>query len=164
MDTKSLIRRGAALACALCATALPATAQDSARKGDSASLNILKKEINAAYAQQQADCRRKSERSRASCLKQAGRIYRRDMANAPALVARAPTSEVREKVLGPVDSGASAMGSSSGGATGSDAGTVHGKDDTSPPRGDPSSGLPPPRTEPEFEPNQAIENLPPPRR
>lgn len=178
MDTKSLVRSGAALACALCAFSvapLPAAAQDTARKGDPARwyrgdstqqqrLDILRKEIDAAYAQQQADCRRKREPGRAGCLKQASRIHRRDMANAPSLVAQAPTSEVREKVLGPVEGGATAVGSSSGGATGAGAGIIQGKDDTAPPRGDPSSGLPPPRTEPEPEPNQAIENLPPPRR
>ena len=164
MDTTILYRRGAALACALCAfcaVPLPAAAQDSGAGSKNAGLKNLKREINAAYAQQQADCKRKPERNRAGCLKQAGEIYRRDMANAPRLVADAPTGDVRERILGPVEGGASAMGGSSSGATGSS--DIHGKDDTAPPRGDASGGLPPPRTEPEIQPNQAIENLPPPR-
>jgi len=165
MDTTILYRRGAALACTLCAfcaAALPVAAQDSGAGSNSAGLNNLKREINAAYAQQQADCKRKPERSRAACLKQASQVHRRDMANAPRLVADAPTGQVRERILGPVEGGASAVGGSSSGATGSSG--IQGKDDTAPPRGDASGGLPPPRTEPEVQPHQAIENLPPPRR
>src|SRR3712207_2701488 len=105
MDTTSLVRISTALACALCAAALPAASQDGDHNGERARwyrgdstqqqrLNILRREIDAADAQQQAESRRKSERSRANCLKQASLIHRRDMANAPALVAEAPVSEV----------------------------------------------------------------------
>ena len=134
MKQSSLARhalQGAFFAAALCAAAVPALAQNSARKAGDPSrwyqgarteqqrLGVLKKEIHAAYAQQQAECRRQAAGSRASCLKEARQVYRNDMANASRLVAEAPTSQVREQVTPVYGAGATAMGSSSAGATGS---------------------------------------------
>jgi hypothetical protein len=116
----------------------------------------LKKEINAAYAEQQTACRKKSSASRAACLKEARQVYQHDMAHAPQLLAQAPRGEVSERVVSTTtvpatpaqSSGSTAYGSSSAGATGSGAGTVNGKDDAIAPSTGQAGGLPPPRVDP----------------
>jgi hypothetical protein len=150
MNKATCILRGVALACALCAAGTPAmAAKDPARwtQGDSTKaqrLATLKKEINAAYAEQQTACKHKASAKRDACLKQARQIYQRDMANAPTLLAQAPKGEVTERVVSttpaPATStqpGATAYGSSGAGATGSGGatGAVSGKDDAVPPSG-----------------------------
>jgi hypothetical protein len=164
MSKAKCILRGVALACALCAAGTPAmAAKDPARwtQGDSTRsqrMATLKKEINAAYAEQQAACKRKSSGKRDACLKQARQIYQRDMANAPRLLAQAPRGEVTERVVSttpatpatPAQPGASAYGSSGSGATGSSGatGNVDGKDDALPPSAGQTGGLPPPHMNP----------------
>lgn len=56
---------------------------------------------------------------------------------------RTPVADTRTDIPYDADSRSGAYGSSGTGAT------VGGKDDTAPPRGDASGGLPPPRTEPD---------------
>jgi hypothetical protein len=164
MSKAKCILRGVALACALCAAGTPAmAAKDPARwtQGDSTRsqrMATLKKEINAAYAEQQTACKRKSSGKRDACLKQARQIYQRDMANAPRLLAQAPRGEVTERVVSttpatpatPAQPGASAYGTSGSGTTGSGGatGTVDGKDDALPPSAGQSDGMPPPRMNP----------------
>jgi len=164
MNKATCILRGVALACALCAAGTPAmAAKDPARwtHGDSTKsqrMATLKKEINAAYAEQQTACKRKSSGKRDACLKQARQIYQRDMANAPRLLAQAPKGRVSERVVSTTPAatgtstqpGASAYGSSGAGMTGSGgaSGTVGGKDDAVPP----SSSMEPqdqPRNQPQ---------------
>jgi hypothetical protein len=165
MNKATCILRGIALACALCAAGTPAmAAKDPARwtQADSTKtqrMATLKKEINAAYAEQQSACKRKSSGKRDACLKQARQIYQRDMANAPRLLAQAPRGEVTERVVSttpaaPATStqpGTTAYGSSGTGTTGSGnaTGTVSGKDDALPPSSGQTGGLPPPRVEPQ---------------
>jgi len=138
-------------------------AKDPARwtHGDSTKsqrMATLKKEINAAYAEQQTACKRKSSGKRDACLQQARQIYQRDMANAPRLLAQAPKGRVSERVVSTTPAatgtstqpGASAYGSSGAGMTGSGgaSGTVGGKDDAVPP----SSSMEPqdqPRNQPQ---------------
>jgi len=130
MKQASLILRGAALAAALCAASVPAMAQQSQwNKGDNSTKQrtaILKKEINAAYAEQQTTCKRQSAGKRSACMKSARQTYQQDMANVPRLVANAPQSEVIERVVSvtPVSPapaaaapGSTAYGSSSAGST-----------------------------------------------
>jgi hypothetical protein len=166
MNKATCILRGVALACALCAAGTPAmAAKDPARwtQGDSTKaqrMATLKKEINAAYAEQQTACKHKASAKRDACLKQARQIYQRDMANAPTLLAQAPKGEVTERVVSttpaPATStqpGATAYGSSGAGTTGSGGatgttGSVSGKDDAVPPSSGQSGGLPPPRIDP----------------
>ena len=164
MSKAKCILRGVALACALYAAGTPAmAAKDPARwtQGDSTRsqrMATLKKEINAAYAEQQAACKRKSSGKRDACLKQARQVYQHDMANAPRLLAQAPRGEVTERVVSttpatpatPAQPGASAYGTSGSGATGSGGatGTVDGKDDALPPSAGQSDGMPPPRMNP----------------
>jgi hypothetical protein len=149
MNKATCILRGVALACALCAAGTPAmAAKDPARwtQGDSTKaqrMATLKKEINAAYAEQQTACKRKSSAKRDACLQQARQIYRHDMANAPRLLAQAPRGRVSERIVSttpaatgmPTQPGATAYGSSGAGMTGSGSatGTVGGKDDAVPP-------------------------------
>jgi hypothetical protein len=161
MNKASSILRGAWIACALCAASVPAladshprAAKDPARwttgdKTKAQRMATLKKEINAAYAEQQSACRHKSSGSRAGCLKEARQVYQHDMAHAPQLLAAAPRGEVTERVVSttpatpetPAQPGASAYGSSNAGAaTGSG-----GKDDAIPPSSGQAGGLPPPR-------------------
>ena len=165
MNKATCILRGVALACALCAAGTPAmAAKDPARwtQGDSTRtqrMATLKKEINAAYAEQQSVCKRKSSGKRDACLKQARQIYQRDMASAPQLLAQAPRGRVKERVVSttpaaPATStqpGATAYGSSGAGTTGSGGatGTVRGKDDALPPSSGQAGDLPPPRMEPQ---------------
>jgi hypothetical protein len=165
MNKATCILRGVALACALCAAGTPAmAAKDPARwtQGDSTKaqrMATLKKEINAAYAEQQTACKRKSSGQRDACLKQARQIYQRDLANAPSLLAQAPKGRVMERVVSttpaaPASStqpGATAYGSSGAGTTGSGnaTGTVNGKDDALPPASGQTGGLPPPRVDPQ---------------
>ena len=169
MNKATCILRGVALACALCAAGTPAmAAKDPARwtQGDSTKtqrMATLKKEINAAYAEQQTACKRKSSGKRDACLKQARQIYQRDMANAPRLLAQAPRGEVTERVVSttpaaPATStqpGTTAYGSTGAGTTGSGndmgnaTGTVSGKDDAVPPSSGQTGGLPPPRMDPQ---------------
>jgi tellurite resistance protein len=159
MSKATWFLRGVALACALCAAASPAmAAKDPARwtQGDKTKaqrMATLKKEINAAYAEQRTACKRKSSGSRNTCLKEARQVYQHDMAHAPQLLAAAPRGEVTERVVAttpstpdtPVQPGATAYGSSSTGATGAGAGEVRGKDDAVPPSNGQTSGLPTPR-------------------
>jgi hypothetical protein len=167
MSKASSILRGAWIACALCAASVPAladshpkAAKDPARwttgdKTKAQRMATLKKEINAAYAEQQSACRHKSSGGRAACLKEARQVYQHDMAHAPQLLAAAPRGEVTERVVSttpaataaPAEPGATAYGSSNAGATGSGAGTVSGKDDAMPPASGQTGGLPPPRVD-----------------
>jgi hypothetical protein len=134
-------------------------------------LATLKKEINAAYAQQKRECRQQPKNERAGCLKEARKVYRSDMEDAPTLVARGPNPEILTRTTVPLggasEAGTTAVGSSGGGATGAGAGCGQGmgqiKDqDMSPPRGDMSGGLPPPRIEPNEVPSSPPrEDLPP---
>jgi hypothetical protein len=159
MSKATCILRGVALACALCAAGSSAmAAKDPARwtQGDKTKaqrMATLKKEINAAYAEQQAACKHKSSSSRTACLKQARQIYQHDMAHAPQLLAEAPRGEVTERVVSttpatpatPAQPGATAYGNSNMGATGAGTGDVNGKDDAIPPSSGQAGGLPPPR-------------------
>jgi hypothetical protein len=174
MNKATCILRGVALACALCAAGSPAmAAKDPARwtQGDSTRaqrMATLKKEINAAYAEQQTTCKRKSSGKRDACLKQARQVYQRDLANAPRLLAQAPRGEVTERVVSTTPAtpnpatqpGASAYGSSGAGATGAGGatGTVNGKDDALPPSSGQTGGLPPPRVDPS---NTQVPDQPP---
>jgi hypothetical protein len=171
MSKATCILRGIALACALCAAGTSAmAAKDPARwtQGDKTKaqrMATLKKEINAAYAEQQRACKRMSSGSRAACLKEARQVYQHDMANAPQLLAQAPRGEVTERIVSTTtvapgtstqSAGATAYGSSSTGATG--AGTVSGKDDAVPPSTGQAGGLPPPRVD---QPDMQAPNQPP---
>ena len=151
MNKATCILRGVALACALCAAGTPAmAAKDPAcwTQGDSTKsqrMATLKKEINAAYAEQQTACKRKASSKRDACMKQARQIYQHDMANAPHLLAQAPRGRVSERIVSTTPAatgtstqpGATAYGSSGAGMTGSGGatGNVNGKDDTVPPSG-----------------------------
>lgn len=126
------LSRMVAVACILCASSAGASAaqhgkhgHDPARwyTGDSTQqqrMNVLKKEINAAYAEQTAACKKKSSSKRASCLREARANYQRDSANVRELVANPPQSSVTERVVSTtpaggqsgVQPGASAYGSS----------------------------------------------------
>lgn len=122
--------RSIALAAALCA-AIPAMAQTATKSGDPArwhkadktqqqSMATLKKEINAAYAQQKTECGKQAKAERSSCMAQARQTYNADMKNAPQLVAQAPTGSIQERTVTTVDSGgATAVGGSQGGSTAS---------------------------------------------
>lgn len=103
MKQVSLMLRGATLAAALCAASLPALAQPTQwNKGDHTQQQrtaILKKEINAAYAEQQSACKRQSSANRAGCMKSARTTYQHDLANVQNLVSNAPQSEVVERVV-----------------------------------------------------------------
>jgi len=115
--TNTSIRR-IAIACALCAAAGSTLAQTAKQQ----SVNTIKKEINAAYAEQKAACAKGARSERASCLDQARQVHRKDMANAGQLVADAPVGGVNERVVSTVEragDGAGAVGSSQGGATAS---------------------------------------------
>lgn len=172
MSKATCILRGVALACALCAAGSPAmAAKDPARwtQGDKTKaqrMATLKKEINAAYAEQQSACRHKSAGSRAACLKEARQVYRHDMAHAPQLLAAAPRGEVTERVVSttpaapaaPTQPGGTAYGSSSTGATGAGTGDVRGKDDAVAPTSGQTGGLPPPRDD---QPDMQAPNQPP---
>ena len=132
MNMTTLSLRTIAMACALCAATVPALAQTAQKSGSKQqSMATLKKEINAAYAQQKRECGRQAASERTSCLNQARQTYRDDMANAPQLVASAPRGSVTERVVSTTtsESGgttASATGSSQGGATGSSQGGATG--------------------------------------
>jgi hypothetical protein len=171
MSKATCILRGVALACALCAAGSPAmAAKDPARwtQGDKTKaqrMATLKKEINAAYAEQQSACKHKASASRAACLKEARQVYQHDMAHAPQLLAAAPRGEVTERVVAttpapaaPAQPGATAYGSSSTGATGAGTGDVRGKDDAVAPTTGQTGGLPPPR---EDQPDMQAPNQPP---
>jgi hypothetical protein len=127
MKQVSLMLRGATLAAALCAASVPALAQPSQwTKGDKTAQQrtaILKKEISAAYAEQQTVCKRQAAAQRSSCIKSARMTYQRDLANVPRLVANAPQSEVMERVVSvtpaaPAAPAAPAPGSTSYGNSG----------------------------------------------
>jgi hypothetical protein len=68
-------------------------------------MNVLKKELNAAYADQTAACKKKSSGKRSACLKEARANYQRDSANARQLVANAPQSEIKERVVSTTPAG-----------------------------------------------------------
>jgi hypothetical protein len=161
MSKATCILRGVALACALSAAGTPAmAAKDPARwtQGDSTKaqrMAVLKKEINAAYAEQQSACKHKASSKRSACLQQARQTYQHDMANAPRLLAQAPMGEVTERVVATTTApapaaepaqqgGAAAYGSSGSGATSSGAGTGMDNSGAVPPAGQ-AGGLPPPR-------------------
>lgn len=166
MSKSAFIVRGIALACALGAASLPALAQNPTKqsgparwyKGDSTKQQrtaTLKKEINAAYAEQQSACRHESSGQRSACLKQARQTYQHDMAHIPQLLAAAPSGGVNERVVSTTtgmpdtpagQGGASAYGSSGGGATGSGSGT--GSVDAIPPNNGQAGGMPPPIDQP----------------
>jgi len=105
------LSRMVAVACILCASSAGASAaqhgkhgNDPARwyNGDSTQhqrMNVLKKELNAAYAEQTAACKKTSSAKRSSCMKQARANFARDSANARQLVANAPKSEITERVV-----------------------------------------------------------------
>ena len=145
MKNASFILRGAALAAALCAASVPALAQQSQwnkpAKTDAQRTAILKKEINAAYAEQQSACKKQSRSERSSCMKSARQTYQKDMSNVRELVANAPQSTVLERVvsvtpaapvapanapgtLGNPAYPSTAYGSSSAGSTGSGSGNA----------------------------------------
>jgi len=159
MSKATCILRGVALACALSAAAVPAMAKDPARwtQGDKTKaqrMATLKKEINAAYAEQQGACKRKASGKRDACMKQARQVYQRDLNNAPRLLAQAPQGSVSERVVSTTtvpattpsqQGGATAYGSSSTGATGSGSGMNN--TDAVPPTSGRAGGLPPPRTD-----------------
>jgi hypothetical protein len=131
MKRASLILRGAALACALCTASLPALAQSHGKQssaparwntGDSTKQQrtaILKKEINAAYAQQQSECRRHAASQRTACLTSARQTYQQDMANVPKLLAGAPTGKVAERVVSTTPAPTPTMTTQSGATTAS---------------------------------------------
>lgn len=141
MSKSAFILRGVALACALSAASLPALAQNANAStkhsgpsrwytGDSTKQQrtaTLKKEINAAYAEQQTACKHKAAGKRDDCMKQARLTYQHDMKNVPQLLASAPKGEVSERVVStspstpdtPMQPGSSAVGSSAAGSTGS---------------------------------------------
>lgn len=154
VSTKRLSRVlcGVALAGAFCAASMPAMAAHqtshagSARSYAGATTDkqrtvTLKKEINAAYAEQERDCKKQSASQRSACLKSARQIYRQDMAKVPRLVANPPVAEVIERVVavtpatpantatagnaGAPAAGTTAYGSSGAGSTasGSDSGS-----------------------------------------
>lgn len=120
------LSRMVAVACILCASSVGASAaqqskhgNDPARwyKGDSTQqqrMNVLKKELNAAYAEQTAACKKKKSGKQSACLKQARATFQRDSANARRLVANAPQSEITERVVSVTPAG---------GQTGSQAGS-----------------------------------------
>lgn len=131
------LSRMAAVACILCASSVGASAaqskhgSDPARwyKGDSTQqqrMNVLKKELNAAYAEQSAACKKKPSSKRSACLREARANFKRDSANARRLVANPPQSEVTERVVQVTPAGgatgaqpgASAYGGSAAGQTG----------------------------------------------
>jgi hypothetical protein len=132
MNKSNLSFSSIAMACALCVAAVPALAQgqSASKPGDPArwyagnksqqqSLATIKKEINAAYAQQKSECQRGAKAERASCLQQASQTYRSDMANARELVANAPSGGVSERVVATTaaDGNTTAMGASQAGAS-----------------------------------------------
>jgi hypothetical protein len=131
MKRASLILRGAALACALCTASLPALAQHNGKQssaparwntGDSTKQQrtaILKKEINAAYAQQQSECRRHAASQRTACLTSARQTYQQDMANVPKLLAAAPAGKVAERVVSTTPAPTPTMTTQSGATTAS---------------------------------------------
>lgn len=125
MNKSNLYFSSIAIACALCVAAVPALAQgQAASKSEQQSLATIKKEINAAYAQQKSECNRGAKSERASCLQQASQTYRSDMGNARQLVANAPSGGVSERVVSTstspaTDGGATAVGSSQAASTAS---------------------------------------------
>jgi hypothetical protein len=136
------LSRMVAVACILCASSAGASAasnkhgNDPARwyKGDSSDaqrMQILKKELNAAYAEQTAACKKMKSGKQSACLKQARANFQHDSANARQLVANAPQSSVTERVVSVTPAGgqdttpgATAVGGSgAAGQTGAGAGT-----------------------------------------
>ena len=137
------LSRMVAVACILCASSAGASAatnkhgSDPARwyKGDSSQaqrMQVLKKELNAAYAEQTSACKKRKSGKQSACLKEARANFQRDSANARQLVANAPQSSITERVVSvtpaggqdSTQSGASAVGGSgAAGQTGAGAGT-----------------------------------------
>jgi hypothetical protein len=136
------LSRMVAVACILCASSAGASAaqnkhgSDPARwyKGDSTQaqrMQVLKKELNAAYADQTAACKKKKSGKQSACLKEARANFQRDSANARQLVANPPQSSITERVVSVTPAGgqdttqpgATAVGGSgAAGQTGSGAG------------------------------------------
>lgn len=137
MKTKTPSLRSIVVACTLCVAAGSALAQSQTAKkpGDPArwytkqqTTTTLKKEINAAYAEQKSACNRGAKAERTSCLADARKTYQHDLGNMTQLAQNTPAGGVSERVVSTVDSGgaganadagASAVGSSQGGATSS---------------------------------------------
>lgn len=133
------LSRMVAVACILCASSAGASAAQHSKHGNDPArwyssdstqqqrMNVLKKELNAAYAEQTAACKKKSSANRSSCLKEARATFEHDSANARHLLANAPQSEISERVVSTTPSGsqndmqggASAYGNSGTGTTGS---------------------------------------------
>lgn len=136
------LSRMVAVACILCASSAGASAaqnskhgSDPARwyNGDSTQaqrMQVLKKELNAAYAQQTAACKKKSTSKRSACIKEARANFQRDSANARELVANPPQSEISERVVmitpagseNGMQAGSTAVGGSAAGQTGAGSG------------------------------------------
>lgn len=133
MKLTKLSIRTIVAACAMCAAAGSALAQSQAAKkpGDPArwytkqqTTTTLKKEINAAYAEQKSACNRGAASERAGCLADARKTYQADMKNMTQLAQNTPAGGVSERVVTTTESsgnagGTTAMGSSQGGSTGS---------------------------------------------
>lgn len=130
MKTKTPLLRSIVVACTLCVAAAGsalAQSQTAKKPGDPArwytkqqTSTTLKKEINAAYAEQKSACNRGAKSERAGCLADARKTYQDDMKNLTQLAQNTPAGGVSERVVTTTEAGgASAMGSSQGGATAS---------------------------------------------
>lgn len=130
MKTKTPLLRSIVIACTLCVAAAGsalAQSQTAKKPGDPArwytkqqTTTTLNKEINAAYAEQKAACKRAAKADRADCLADARKTYQDDMKNKAQLAKNTPAGGVSERVVTTTEgSGASAMGSSQAGATAS---------------------------------------------
>nr|WP_314539167.1 hypothetical protein [uncultured Massilia sp.] len=133
MKTKTPLLNGVVVACTLCVAAGSALAQSQTAKkpGDPArwytkqqTTTTLKKEINAAYAEQKSACNRGAKSERAGCLADARKTYQTDMKNMTQLAKNTPAGGVNERVVttteaGGTSGGTSAMGGSQGGSTAS---------------------------------------------
>jgi hypothetical protein len=130
------LSRMVAVACILCASSAGAMAAQNSKHGSDPArwykadstekqrMQVLKTELNAAYAQQKADCKKKKSSKQSACLREARANFERDSANSRQLVDNAPQSTVTERVVSVtpagnengMQAGGSAYGSS--GATG----------------------------------------------
>ncbi|MFK3737359.1 hypothetical protein [Massilia sp. TN1-12] len=130
MKTKTPLLRSIVVACTLCVAAAGsalAQSQTAKKPGDPArwytkqqTSTTLKKEINAAYAEQKSACNRGAKSERAGCLADARKTYQNDMKNMTQLAQNTPAGGVSERVVTTTEGdGSSAVGSSQGGATAS---------------------------------------------
>jgi hypothetical protein len=179
MRPSAFIARGVALACALGAAALPAlpavahqatSAPARWSSGDSTPAQrkaTLTKEINAAYAEQQSQCKRQPASQRSACLKEARTTYQHDLASMPRLLAGAPAGSISERVvstsIGTADRPVPAGGASAVGGSGSTGFTGSGSVDAIPPASTQSGGVPPPVDQPDpAQPTTPPQGNPPP--